>query len=64
LCEHVSEVVFEGYLIGLGGYCSVVGLVNRGELVLDESFGLKLFPWAVEDCPEQPLHNFEEVDEK
>jgi len=62
LCDHASEVIFEGELVGPGGRCTVVGLLNRGELVLNKSWGLRLFLWVTDDG--FVMHDFKEICEE
>ena len=60
LMKYPSKIIFEGELIGGDGlHYMVVGLKNRGELVIDRHNNLALFLWAAEDG--EILHFFEEI---
>jgi len=61
LTREVSEIVFEGNIIGRDGCIyKAVGLINCGEYVIDERGNLVLFPFISENG--DILHNFEMVE--
>jgi len=63
LSENVSEVIFEGEIMGGNGkLATFVGLQRNGELVLDNNYNLRLFFWS-EPAGLLP-NNFEVVNEQ